>query len=141
MSSTCFAVWPTFSTASVSALCQTAWPARDCRYEPGLALLLKSRRLESGATKSAARRDLFIELDDKATKAPLGMASKIGLALYAAPNGAWRVRGMHFPINVSRLMALMCFSELFNRAVENQNSRCRQPESLLSLTSSRAGAG
>jgi len=40
----------------------------------------------------------------------------IGLVSYVAPNGAWRVREMHFPINVSRLMALMCFSALFNRA-------------------------
>lgn len=58
-----------------------------------------------------------MEPHDKTTEAPLGAALNIGLASYAAPNGARRVREMHFPINVSRLMALMCFSALFNRAI------------------------
>jgi hypothetical protein len=59
----------------------------------------------------------LIEPHDKTSEAPLGAALKIGLALYAAPNGAWRVGEMHFPINVSRLMALMCFSALFKSAI------------------------
>jgi hypothetical protein len=49
---------------------------------------------------------------------------------------------MHFPTNVSRLMALMCLSALFNKAKPSHKSYlnfCSRPESFWGALRARRG--
>jgi hypothetical protein len=80
-----------------------------CHNKRGLPeVLLKSRR--NGAERPVYRA----RWQSERSSAGSGIENRFGLVF--VPNGAWRIREMHFPITVSRLMALMCFSALFNRA-------------------------